>query len=83
MASLRRVVTVGMPRSGTTLLASFLNAQAGITFRADYLGAFQEIQSRLGLGWQHAMNASQRRVALALMREQIIPDPPEKESRDS
>jgi hypothetical protein len=66
------LVIVGLPRSGTTLVATLLAAQAGITFLTDYFSAFAEALERLGKGWNASLNTSERRIALALVRDQFL-----------
>jgi hypothetical protein len=67
-----RLLIVGLPRSGTTLLATLLGAQPRIHFMTDYFPAFAEALHRLGKGWNDELSQSQRRIALALVRDQFL-----------
>lgn len=67
-----RLLIVGMPRSGTTLLATLLGAQPRIQFLTDYFPAFVEALNRLGKAWDAGLSASERRIALALVRDQFL-----------
>ena len=68
----RRLLIVGLPRSGTTLVATLLSAQAGIHFLTDYFSAFAEALERLQKRWDAPLSASERRIALALVRDQFL-----------
>ncbi|HET9955199.1 MAG TPA: sulfotransferase [Polyangiaceae bacterium] len=70
--NLARLLIAGLPRSGTTLLATLLAAQRGIHFLTDYFPAFLEAQRRLHKTWRSSLNASERRIALALVRDQFL-----------
>ncbi len=67
-----RLVTVGIPRSGTTLFASLLAAQPFARFVTDYL----HTPLRLAERWQHAFDApldlARRRTALLMFREELV-----------
>jgi len=67
-----RLVIAGMPRCGTTLLATFLNAQNGITFMTDYVRSFHEAMERLDVDWHESLSLAQRRVVLAIVRDQFL-----------
>jgi len=67
-----RVIIAGLPRSGTTLMATLLAAQQHIHFLTDYFPAFVEAQRRLGKPWRAALDAAERRIALALIRDQFL-----------
>ena len=67
-----RLILAGMPRSGTTLVATLLAAQPQIHFLTDYFPAFLEVQRRLGRAWNAPLDASERRIALALVRDQFL-----------
>ncbi|MCC6876744.1 MAG: sulfotransferase [Sandaracinaceae bacterium] len=69
---MKRLVIAGMPRCGTTLLATLLDSQPGCFFLTDYLPAFHEAKRRLRVGWQTALSLPQRRVALAIARDQLL-----------
>ena len=69
---LERLVIVGLPRSGTTLVATLLAAQAGIHFLTDYFSAFADARVRLGQAWNAPLSLSERRIALALVRDQFL-----------
>ncbi len=68
----RRLIIAGLPRSGTTLLATLLGAQPSIQFLTDYFPAFNEAVQRLGKPWNGELGASERRIALALVRDQFL-----------
>lgn len=67
-----RLVIVGLPRSGTTLMATLLGAQQHIHFLTDYFPAFTDAVHRLGKGWNGQLSPSERRIALALVRDQFL-----------
>lgn len=67
-----RLLIVGMPRSGTTLVASLLAAQPGVQFLTDYFPAFTDALRRLRQPWNRQLTQSQRRIALALVRDQFL-----------
>jgi hypothetical protein len=67
-----RLILAGLPRSGTTLVATLLAAQPQIHFLTDYFPAFVEAQRRLGKAWNAPLDASERRIALALVRDQFL-----------
>jgi hypothetical protein len=69
---LRRVIIAGLPRSGTTLVATLLAAQPGITFLTDYFSSFADVLERLGKRWDGALSVSERRIALAVVRDQFL-----------
>jgi len=69
---LKRLIIVGLPRSGTTLVATLLGAQAGIHFLTDYFPAFTEALRRLEKPWNAPLDQRQRRIALALVRDQFL-----------
>lgn len=68
----RRLILAGMPRSGTTLVATLLAGQRGVHFLTDYFPAFLEAQRRLGKTWDAALQLPERRIALALIRDQFL-----------
>lgn len=68
----KRLLIVGLPRSGTTLLATLLGAQPKIHFLTDYFPAFSEAAHRLRKGWNGELTLSERRIALALVRDQFL-----------
>lgn len=68
----RSLIIAGLPRSGTTLLSTFLASQARCTFVTDYLGAFSEALDHLHVDWSTALTTTQRRVALAIVRDQLL-----------
>jgi hypothetical protein len=70
--SFRPLVIAGLPRCGTTLLSTFLAAQPGCTFITDYLGSFTDALGFLGVGWSTSLDLTQRRVALAKVRDQLL-----------
>ncbi|MEY2936227.1 MAG: hypothetical protein RL033_6976, partial [Pseudomonadota bacterium] len=61
-----------MPRSGTTLVATLLAGQRGVQFLTEYFPAFLEAQRRLRKSWNAALDLSERRIALALIRDQFL-----------
>lgn len=67
-----RLLIVGLPRSGTTLLATLLGAQPFIHFLTDYFPAFTDLLLRLGKPWNGPLSLSERRIALALVRDQFL-----------
>jgi Sulfotransferase family len=67
-----RLLIVGLPRSGTTLLATLLGAQPGIQFLTDYFPAFTDLRLRLAKPWNGPLSQSERRIALALVRDQFL-----------
>jgi hypothetical protein len=67
-----RVLIVGMPRSGTTLFATFLAAQRGCSFITDYVPVFEALSERLGVRLNEPLPAAERRVALAMTRDQFL-----------
>lgn len=71
-ASLRTVIVAGLPRCGTTLLSTFLAAQPFCTFLTDYLGSFTDALAFLQVGWRTPLDLTQRRVALAKVRDQLL-----------
>ena len=69
----RRVVVIaGLPRSGTTLLATFLASQPHTTFVTDYVASFTDALTRLGVGWTSSLDPTQRRVALSIVRDNLL-----------
>jgi hypothetical protein len=72
--SFQRLIIVGLPRSGTTLLAALLGAQTGVHFLTEYFPAFSEALHRIGKSWNGELSASERRIALALVRDQFVRD---------
>lgn len=68
----KRIVIAGLPRCGTTLLASLLNQQPGCRFVTDYSNWFRDAQERLGIGWTDPLTLAQQRVCLALAREEWV-----------
>jgi hypothetical protein len=67
-----RLIIAGLPRSGTTLVATLLAAQPRVQFLTDYFPAFLEAQRRLGKSWRAPLDAGERRIALALVRDQFL-----------
>ena len=67
-----RVLLVGLPRSGTTLVATLLAAQPGIVFLTDYFSSFREAQVRLQRTWTDTLDLTEKRIALALVRDQFL-----------
>jgi hypothetical protein len=67
-----RVILAGLPRSGTTLVATLLAGQRNVQFLTDYFPAFVEAQRRTGKPWNVALAATERRIALALVRDQFL-----------
>lgn len=72
MEQFGRLILAGLPRSGTTLVATLLAAQPQIHFLTDYFPAFLEAQRRLGKPWNAPLEPSERRIALALVRDQFL-----------
>lgn len=68
----KRLLIVGLPRSGTTLMATLLGAQQGVQFLTEYFPAFSEALARIGKRWNDELSASERRIALALVRDQFL-----------
>jgi sulfotransferase family protein len=68
----KRLLIVGLPRSGTTLMATLLGAQRGVHFMTDYFPAFSEALLRIGKRWNDELTANERRIALALVRDQFL-----------
>jgi len=69
---MKRLIIVGLPRSGTTLVATLLGAQPRIHFLTDYFPAFTEALMRLERPWNGPLSLSERRIALALVRDQFL-----------
>jgi hypothetical protein len=69
---LQRLVIVGLPRSGTTLVATLLAAQSHIHFLTDYFPAFTDALARLRKTWNAPLSQSERRIALAVVRDQFL-----------
>ena len=72
LSEFERLLIVGLPRCGTTLVATLLGAQPGIHFLTDYFPAFSEAVQRLGRSWSNTLSPSERRIALALVRDQFL-----------
>lgn len=68
----QRLLIVGLPRCGTTLVASLLAAQPGFHFLTDYFPAFTDVLRRLRQTWDGRLTPSQRRIALAVVRDQFL-----------
>lgn len=68
----KRLLMVGLPRSGTTLLATLLAAQPHVRFSTDYFPAFLEVLTRIGKRWGDALTPDERRLALAVVRDQLL-----------
>ncbi len=68
----KRVILAGLPRSGTTLLATLLAAQPGVHFATDYFPSFREAARHLEVGWDRPLGETQRRIALAIVRDQML-----------
>ncbi len=66
------LVTVGMPRSGTTLFASLLAAQPFARFVTDYLHTPLRLAERWGLPFDAPLDAAHRRAALLMFREELV-----------
>jgi sulfotransferase family protein len=71
-ADRKRLLIVGLPRSGTTLMASLLGAQHNVQFSTDYFSAFSEALARTGRRWDAPLSLGERRIALALVRDQFL-----------
>jgi len=71
MAPLRLIIA-GLPRCGTTLLASLLNQQRGCRFVTDYVHWFFVASERLDVTWNQPLTLAQRRVCLSLARASWI-----------
>jgi len=71
-APVTRVVIGGLPRCGTTLLASLIHQQPGARFVTDYVRWFLVAMERLGVGWRTRLSLSERRVTLALARDEWL-----------
>jgi class 3 adenylate cyclase len=71
-ADRKRLLIVGLPRSGTTLIATLLGAQQNVQFLTDYFSAFSEALARTGGRWDTPLTLSERRIALALVRDQFL-----------
>ena len=67
-----RLMIAGLPRCGTTLLASLLNQQKGCRFVTDYVSWFRDACERLEVEWNEPLTLAQRRVCLALARDSWI-----------
>jgi len=67
-----RLLITGLPRCGTTLLASLLNQQPGCRFVTDYAGWFAEAMDRLDVGWNSPLSEAQRRASLLMARDSWI-----------
>lgn len=68
----RALVVAGLPRCGTTLLSTFLAGQRHVTFLTDYLSSFTDALSTPGVSWDTPLTLTQRRVALAKVRDQLL-----------
>jgi hypothetical protein len=68
----QRLIIVGLPRCGTTLVATLLGAQPGVHFLTDYFPAFTDLLQRLGKSWNAPLSVGERRIALALVRDQFL-----------
>jgi hypothetical protein len=66
------LVIVGLPRSGTTLVATVLGAQPRMHFLTDYFPGFTDVLSRLRKSWSAPLSQSERRIALAVVRDQFL-----------
>jgi hypothetical protein len=71
-ADRKRLLIVGLPRSGTTLMATLLAAQHNVQFSTEYFSAFSEALARTGKRWDDALSLAERRIALALVRDQFL-----------
>jgi hypothetical protein len=69
---MKRLIIAGLPRSGTTLIATLLGAQPSIHFLTEYFPAFTEASMRLQKGWNAPLSPGERRIALALVRDQFL-----------
>ncbi|MEQ9072427.1 MAG: sulfotransferase [Sandaracinaceae bacterium] len=67
-----RLLIVGLPRCGTTLMASLLHQQPGCRFVTDYVAWFADAQDRLQVGWSDQLDMAQRRVSLLMARDAWI-----------
>ncbi len=69
----KSVVIAGLPRCGTTLLATFLASRPRVSFLTDYVTCFNEAALHLGVqDWRAPLDDTQRRVALAIVRDQLL-----------
>lgn len=68
----KQVVLAGVPRCGTTLLATFLNAQQHCTFLGAYVDAFQQVADALAVRWDEPLAPGQRRTALLMIRDGFL-----------
>jgi sulfotransferase family protein len=71
-ADRKRLLIVGLPRSGTTLMATLLAAQPNVHFLTDYFSAFSEALFRTSKRWDAKLSLAERRIALALVRDQFL-----------
>lgn len=67
-----RLVIAGMPRSGTTLLATLISAQRDCLFLTDYLQSFPRAARRLGVRFGQPLGRSERLVVLAWVRDELL-----------
>lgn len=68
----QRIVIGGMPRCGTTLLATLISSQDACWFSPEYLDAFPLAADRLSVRWNQPLARPQRRVALAMVRGELL-----------
>lgn len=67
-----RLIIAGLPRCGTTLLATLLNQQPSCRFVTDYANWFRHARERLEVDWDTPLTLAQRRVCLALARDEWL-----------
>jgi hypothetical protein len=68
----RNVILAGVPRCGTTLLASVLNAQPACGFVTDYIDSVHWAASTLRVQYGEQLSQEQKRIALAIVRDELI-----------
>lgn len=69
----RSLLIAGLPRCGTTLLATFLASQRHVSFLTDYVTSFTVAASQLGIhDWRAPLDRTQRRIALAMVRDELL-----------
>lgn len=72
MTRATRAVIAGMPRSGTTLLATILSSGTRSVFLTDYLHSFVGAARRLGVRLDEPLERTDRLVALAVVRDEML-----------
>jgi hypothetical protein len=68
----RRAILAGLPRCGTTLLSSILGSHPEVHFLSDYLHSFARAQQKLSVRWDGSLSVSERRVVLAMVRDELV-----------